>query len=127
MTSRTKTIDMSSLDFVLYCLGSSAVLLSTALAIRLVATARRSRPQEPQPSTQVPVPDPGDELSNRLKAFQAARYASPIVRRQFDPSQGPRPALPRPPLPPRKPVAPKQDEKVVPLPVKMKKEPDKED
>lgn len=118
-----------AVDFILYCLGISAILVSTGVSIKLVTGTARSRTSKDQSTPKwEPVPDPTtDGLENRLRTFQSARYASPLVRRQLSADAGPRPPQPRPPIPIRRPTSPKTDDKVVPLPVKMKKEPDKED
>lgn len=133
---------MSAVDFVLYCTGISTVLVSLAVAVRLVKTGGQSTKTNKDagsPPKWEPVPDPGGDLSNRLQAFQSARYASPIVQRQMGPDVNPpRPAIrpirpiaarPKPPAtpPPATPIKrpASQDDKVVPLPIKMKK--DKED
>lgn len=75
-----------AVDFLLYCVGVGAVILSCAGAWRLIRGSGRgrqpstSRPSEPN----VTLPDQvGSELAARLKTFQETRYASPIVRRQL--------------------------------------------
>jgi len=136
---------VQAVDFMLYCLGTSSVLVAAATSVRIVMNVWL--PNKEKAHVTVPkrgdVPDPStDDLTTRLHAFQAARYSSPIVRRQLSPDAGPplrsplstlpRPAIrpvpkPAPPPLPRRPV-PTDENKVVPLPLKMKKgeEPPKE-
>lgn len=116
---------MQATDFFLYCLGISVVLVSTAGALRLMSPSRpKVSKEQPAPKWE-PVPDPTDAgLHGRLQAFQSARYASPIVKRQLGEDVGPRqrPPVAPPPIPIRRPAPPRDPEgdKVVPLPVKMK-------
>lgn len=126
---------MQAVDFVLYCLGASAVLVSSAASIRLVTGGRPApKPAKPPAPKFEAVPDPGDGLQDRLTAFQSARFASPIVQRQLSDDAGPPPRFPpvrRAPLPvppPRRPVPPKEEDNVIPIPLKMRKntEPPKE-
>jgi len=126
---------VTAVDFVLYCLGCGIVTVSSAAAIRLVLGARRSSPKEhvPTPKWEA-VPDPSDGLTDRLQAFQGARFASPIVQRTLPDDAGPplrRPPrvpmalrpVPRPqPAPAPPPRKRPDDNKVIPIPLKMKKE-----
>lgn len=123
---------MQAVDFVLYCLGTSSVLVASAAAYRIAAGARNATAANKTKETAAipkwePVPDPSTEdLAGRLQVFQAARFASPIVQRQLDPQAGPptrlqmpsrpniRPTTARPPVaPPRKPQT--EGEVVIPL------------
>lgn len=124
-----------AVDFILYCLGISTILVSSGLSIKLVTGASKARVSKDQAGPKwEPMPDPASQgLESRLQAFQAARYASPIIQRHLNADTGPRPTPtlrpppPRPPIPIRKPPAVKTDDKVVPLPLKMKKDTDKEE
>lgn len=128
-----------AINFALFCFGISVCVVSAAYAFKLVMSVFHSSKhtsEHPQKRWE-PMTNPGpDGLAERLHAFQTLRYASPIVRRRLDNDAGPRPPSQRPlppPIPIRRPsmsVQPPKDpndDKVVPLPVKMKKEPKKED
>ena len=70
---------MAALDFVLYCLGVSVVMLSVFGSIRLVR--RRGASAVTEDTKQVALPE--SDLEARLRHFQQTRFASPIVRRQL--------------------------------------------
>jgi hypothetical protein len=142
---------VGGVDFLLYCAGCGIVLVSSGAAIRLIKGSVSKAPSKaplPAPAPKwEPVPEPSSEgLADRLTAFQSARFATPIVRpraleyaptpgepgspRVVPPIRGIRTraySTPRQPTPPKKPAAPANDSNVVPLPMKMKPEPSKED
>lgn len=81
---------MTALEFLTYCAGISTVIVSTGAAIRL--GRRPPAPSAPARSEQASLepPDPAaDALAARLRAFQGARFASPIVQRSLDPQAVP--------------------------------------
>ncbi len=131
---------MQAVDFVLYCLGTGLLLLSGGGAVRLMRRERGHTPVPPAPKRpeEPPVNDMG--LNDRLRAFQSQRFASPIIRQQFErdgytPSPGEpggrrvvppvRAIQPRtkpfstPRQPPVKPAPKKETSNVVPFPQKQ--------
>ena len=130
---------VQAVDFLWYCLGISSVLVASAGAVRIVrpATAGTKAKETPPAQKWEPISDPADDLHGRLQTFQSTRFGAPIVQRQLDPSAGPPlrsplSSLPRPPLRPltkvpppplRKQPAVRTDDKVVQIPLKMKKAP----
>ena len=65
-------------EFVLYCVGIGVMVVSVAFAVRLVLNERRV-PQ--RPAAVDPVTPVDDALGRRLRDFQEARFASPIIQR----------------------------------------------
>ena len=133
-----------AVDFLLYCTGCSSVLLSVALAARMLMSVRTRKPPAASPPARADndTTTPAEhDLVGRLEAFQTQRYAPTLRRPVIDYTPGPgEPGGPRviPPklraVPPPKGrtfSAPKQPQKaptsppkpetsnVVPLPVKM--------
>jgi hypothetical protein len=143
---------ISGVDFMMYCAGVGTLMVSSAAAFRLIAGDRRNadaiRHKTEQAMTKntpkwEPIPDPASEgLQDRLQAFQAARFSSPIVQRTLTDDVGPvvRPVIIPPPISheqrwaPRVPTrlrptrtTPSNDtklNKVVQFPMKQKKDPE---
>lgn len=106
---------MTAIDFLLACVGMSTIVLALAGAIRIVKGVPSTRPR-PTPATQVRVEhDPADDMGARVRAFQEARFSSPIVQRS---NVSPERVIPRwkvstkkeTPLLPREKKEPKKDE-----------------
>jgi len=78
---------MIGLEFLTYCSGCGVLFISIAVAYRLISGKQHSKPTKKWES----IPDPAsDDLNDRLRAFQEARFASPIVRRTLGTDAGPR-------------------------------------
>ncbi len=136
---------MSAVDFVLYCAGIGILLLSGGMTIRLSRGDKKpTAPAAPpsSPAEELPANDLG--LTDRLRAFQEQRFASPIFyHRQVEHEYVPGPGEPggrRVVPPPRRqpttgrvfstPKQPKKESNVVPFPQKQAKpedDPNKKD
>jgi hypothetical protein len=135
---------MTSLDFLLCCLGVSGLIVALAAAMRLLGitlrpydthTDRHMATKRVVSPPEAPIVD--EPLARRLREFQEARFSSPIVQHALsrDPEQRSAPhRVPRlksvPPPLPKQPVT-DRGSNVVSLPTKQrkdsatKKEPDK--
>ena len=120
-------------QFVLYCMGSGILLMSSAIALRIlfVGTKKTERSVLTEKHKWEPIPDPtSDGLNERLTEFAATRFASPIVQRHLTEGVGvnhghPVPLIPRHPMirpPVRLPQRRIKPEKVVQLPMKQWKD-----
>lgn len=72
-----------AIDFVLYCMGCSLVFVAVALAIRMIRPPAPIRVKK-NVATEKDQVSGTDDLGERLKEFQSARFGLPIVRRQLD-------------------------------------------
>jgi len=145
---------MSATEFLLYCCGVGIVIISMSLAIIAVKLIKRSDSNKQSSGdklsrtgrTELPTPD--NDLASRLQEFQSSRFASPIITRRSDPTgmwttktvtrqyappAPPKPSVSNQPATPVRPplrAVPKQNEKkndnVVSLPLKQKKDDNKE-
>lgn len=78
---------MTGVDFFMYCLGLSTVLVAGSGSVFLLRSSTRKRlPEKAEHVNQA-----GESLVKRLLETQQAQYASPIVRRELPPHVGPRP------------------------------------
>jgi len=115
---------MQPLDFVMYCVGFGTVVVSCAVAVRLVRPAAGLKPAAPAgPALRQHASDPADELQVRMHDLRGTRFAPNIVRwptscPDDEPQLGQVRAFSQPPQPQRTP------QKVVPLPMKMRPPPD---
>jgi hypothetical protein len=120
-------------QFVLYCTGMGTLIVSVAVAVRILTGGKKqnssARILAEKPKWE-PIPDPtADVLTDRLAAFSNARFASPIVQRVLSEDAGPLIRKPTPLIPRRHqmmkpPQLPQRRinmEKVVKLPLKQRK------
>ena len=133
---------MQALDFVLYCVGASTFMVTSVVSVRILVETGKRPP--PKVAKSMPVEQADDHLASRLRDFQTARYASPIVQRKFDAEtasklRSPVTGLPRPAIRPVPRVVPPparhlpvpqrtRDDNAIAIPLKQKKneEPPKE-
>ena len=133
---------MNAVDFVLYCAGGGIITVSSAAAFKIVVRAleafvvRKPVAQAPPTKPERPVDPIDDGLNMRLRAFQEARFASPIVQRTLSQDAGPPVRRPfsqptqtvRPVRPQLRPVPPPRERNVVvTLPIKQKTDAPKKD